>query len=188
MPHPSFGEEKRAAAMKVKAERKVRFAEQKALDDAKRLEEAKAKYEAQRVEDEAREKAAAEARLLKEKEAAALSARKEAERLQILEGIRVREDELAKKKALEEAERNNAARKAERARLLEAMRQEAEAKAKAESERIQKLWLEIYATRAFKNASANSKLLISKEKPDGLLERLKDVRWLNHLELASRKL
>lgn len=186
-PKGSDLQKKRAAAMKLKEERKVKFAEQKAINDAKRLKEAKERFEKQRKEEEAREKAELEARLLKEKEAAALSARREAERLQILEGIRVREEELAKKKAMEEFDKIKLAKKAERARLLEQQLREKEAKEKAEAERIGKLWVEVYNSRAFKHASPGAKSLISKENPDGLLDRLKDIRFLNGLELASRK-
>ena len=168
-------EEKRAAAMKVREERKVKFAEQKALEDAKRLKEATEKFEAQRKEEEAREK-----------EAAALAARKEAERLQILEGIRVREEGLIKKAEEEKALKAEKSKKEQEAKVLATEKAKKDAETAAEVERIGKLWVEVYNSRGFKHASPNAKILISKENPDGLLDRLKDVRFLNKLELAGR--
>lgn len=178
---------KREAAKKVKDERKVQFAAKKALEDEKRLQEAKDRFETQRKEDESREKSQFEAKALRDSLAADLAARKEDERKQILEGIRQRDEMLAEAKKLEEIRKGQESRKLERERLMESRKAIQEAMEKAEAERISKLWLEVYNSRAFKHASAGSKSLISKENPDGLLKRLQDIRFLNSLELASRK-
>ena len=63
-----------------------------------------------------------------------------------------------------------------------------EAKAKAERDAELALWHEVHRSRAFKNMSPNAKILVGKEKILGLLEKLKDISYLNQLELRARNL
>lgn len=173
--------------MKLKEEHKRKVAEQLEQEQLvlKRLYEAQA---AKQIQVEVEEKRLARQCEIYRNQQLAAKKMEEKRVEDAKQAVALKEAKLAGERQLEEARQAHEALRAERLRGLESLRLEKEAKEKAECERVQKLWADVYATRAFKNASPNCKLLISKECPEGLCERLKDVRFLNSLELASRKL
>jgi len=179
-------QEKRVAASRVKEERKVKFAAEKAKELEKLKQEATLKFEEQRREQEARENAAAACRLLREQEAKALAIKEEEESRHKLHCIRLNKVRERQQQKEEETLRIETFKKEQEQRIIDGLKALEEAKKAEEAERISKLWIEVYSSRAFKHATHGAKALISKEHPDGLLDRLKDIQFLNRLELESR--
>ena len=180
-------EEKRRALAELKAQRKIEFEQKAKAEREEARKRADQKAAARRLVEESEKKRLAEqkqaiqdaltaSRLAKEKEDAA---RKEAA---------AKADQARKKKAAEDEEaRKLEARKQQEAALLRAAAQQAERELADQKAREAALWHAVYSSRQFKHMSPAAKILLETYPIDGLLERLKDVEFLNRLELSSRK-